>query len=113
MCIRDSHAVSPRVLGIWRAVSTSARVTPHASAKRMRRSTCLVPASSSTMFSSRKSRASASGHSPYTVAHQRGNCDTYWSVSYTHLRAHETPEHLVCRLLLEKKKNTNTEEQQH
>ena len=29
------------------------------------------------------------------------------SVSYTHLRAHETPEHLVCRLLLEKKKNYN------
>eukprot|EP00658_Telonema_sp_P-2_P010815 TRINITY_DN14105_c0_g1_i1.p1 TRINITY_DN14105_c0_g1~~TRINITY_DN14105_c0_g1_i1.p1 ORF type:complete len:199 (-),score=10.30 TRINITY_DN14105_c0_g1_i1:37-633(-) len=28
-------------------------------------------------------------------------------VSYTHLRAHETPEHLVCRLLLEKKKNIN------
>ena len=27
------------------------------------------------------------------------------SVSYTHLRAHETPEHLVCRLLLEKKKD--------
>src|SRR5678815_4582375 len=22
-----------------------------------------------------------------------------WPVSYTHLRAHETPEHLVCRLL--------------
>ena len=29
------------------------------------------------------------------------------TVSYTHLRAHETPEHLVCRLLLEKKKKTN------
>src|SRR5678815_4385055 len=28
----------------------------------------------------------------------------YTPVSYTHLRAHETPEHLVCRLLLEKKK---------
>ena len=28
-------------------------------------------------------------------------------VSYTHLRAHETPEHLVCRLLLEKKKLYN------
>src|SRR5678815_2697319 len=28
-------------------------------------------------------------------------------VSYTHLRAHETPEHLVCRLLLEKKKGHN------
>src|SRR5674536_99100 len=27
-------------------------------------------------------------------------------VSYTHLRAHETPEHLVCRLLLEKKNQT-------
>src|SRR5678816_16211 len=25
-----------------------------------------------------------------------------YPVSYTHLRAHETPEHLVCRLLLEK-----------
>ena len=27
-------------------------------------------------------------------------------VSYTHLRAHETGRNLVCRLLLEKKKNT-------
>eukprot|EP00658_Telonema_sp_P-2_P010947 TRINITY_DN14163_c0_g2_i16.p1 TRINITY_DN14163_c0_g2~~TRINITY_DN14163_c0_g2_i16.p1 ORF type:complete len:228 (-),score=45.45 TRINITY_DN14163_c0_g2_i16:5-688(-) len=30
-------------------------------------------------------------------------------VSYTHLRAHETPEHLVCRLLLEKKKKKLTD----
>eukprot|EP00658_Telonema_sp_P-2_P024695 TRINITY_DN19930_c0_g1_i1.p1 TRINITY_DN19930_c0_g1~~TRINITY_DN19930_c0_g1_i1.p1 ORF type:complete len:389 (+),score=74.64 TRINITY_DN19930_c0_g1_i1:111-1277(+) len=30
--------------------------------------------------------------------------DSPTAVSYTHLRAHETPEHLVCRLLLEKKK---------
>ena len=29
----------------------------------------------------------------------------YNSVSYTHLRAHETVLDLVCRLLLEKKKN--------
>eukprot|EP00658_Telonema_sp_P-2_P058445 TRINITY_DN46939_c0_g1_i1.p2 TRINITY_DN46939_c0_g1~~TRINITY_DN46939_c0_g1_i1.p2 ORF type:complete len:110 (-),score=14.76 TRINITY_DN46939_c0_g1_i1:15-344(-) len=29
-------------------------------------------------------------------------------VSYTHLRAHETPEHLVCRLLLEQKTVTTT-----
>ena len=28
------------------------------------------------------------------------------AVSYTHLRAHETKANLVCRLLLEKKKNT-------
>ena len=32
------------------------------------------------------------------------NNNPFESVSYTHLRAHETPEHLVCRLLLEKKK---------
>ena len=30
-------------------------------------------------------------------------------VSYTHLRAHETVLDLVCRLLLEKKKNTITQ----
>src|SRR5680860_1798978 len=28
-------------------------------------------------------------------------------VSYTHLRAHETDSYLVCRLLLEKKKNNH------
>eukprot|EP00658_Telonema_sp_P-2_P060120 TRINITY_DN49132_c0_g1_i1.p1 TRINITY_DN49132_c0_g1~~TRINITY_DN49132_c0_g1_i1.p1 ORF type:complete len:431 (-),score=107.60 TRINITY_DN49132_c0_g1_i1:11-1303(-) len=39
-------------------------------------------------------------------AHARGLCQlrSIIPVSYTHLRAHETPEHLVCRLLLEKKK---------
>ena len=31
----------------------------------------------------------------------------YSSVSYTHLRAHETVLDLVCRLLLEKKKKNN------
>ena len=30
------------------------------------------------------------------------------TVSYTHLRAHETDSYLVCRLLLEKKKKKNT-----
>src|SRR5680860_1683795 len=30
------------------------------------------------------------------------------SVSYTHLRAHETDSYLVCRLLLEKKKKHKT-----
>src|SRR5674536_373477 len=30
------------------------------------------------------------------------------AVSYTHLRAHETPEHLVCRLLLEQTKLLST-----
>src|SRR5450756_2963528 len=36
------------------------------------------------------------------------------SVSYTHLRAHETRHDLVCRLLLEKKKKKNqTDECKH
>ena len=37
-----------------------------------------------------------------------GRTNAMWpmSVSYTHLRAHETVLDLVCRLLLEKKKNT-------
>src|SRR5678815_5849496 len=40
---------------------------------------------------------------------ERGWIRSEWGpVSYTHLRAHETPEHLVCRLLLEKKKNTSS-----
>ena len=30
--------------------------------------------------------------------------EDFISVSYTHLRAHETDSYLVCRLLLEKKK---------
>ena len=30
------------------------------------------------------------------------------AVSYTHLRAHETDSYLVCRLLLEKKKENTT-----
>ena len=33
--------------------------------------------------------------------------DSNYSVSYTHLRAHETVLDLVCRLLLEKKQTTN------
>ena len=38
------------------------------------------------------------------VAHRLANICTYGyiSVSYTHLRAHETEADLVCRLLLEK-----------
>src|SRR5674536_61551 len=40
---------------------------------------------------------------PHSRAGRRGATQSA-PVSYTHLRAHETPEHLVCRLLLEKKK---------
>eukprot|EP00658_Telonema_sp_P-2_P022600 TRINITY_DN19035_c0_g1_i2.p2 TRINITY_DN19035_c0_g1~~TRINITY_DN19035_c0_g1_i2.p2 ORF type:complete len:110 (-),score=33.08 TRINITY_DN19035_c0_g1_i2:46-375(-) len=41
------------------------------------------------------------------VAHDALEYEEVDPVSYTHLRAHETPEHLVCRLLLEKKKKTS------
>src|SRR5678815_1942339 len=40
----------------------------------------------------------------WTNSVTRYSLKTMMTVSYTHLRAHETPEHLVCRLLLEKKK---------
>ena len=35
------------------------------------------------------------------------------AVSYTHLRAHETVLDIVCRLLLEKKKNNKYKKKQH
>ena len=38
------------------------------------------------------------------------NYSVFEPVSYTHLRAHETVLDLVCRLLLEKKKHTQTQE---
>ena len=41
-----------------------------------------------------------------TISHPGLYGVTCNAVSYTHLRAHETPEHLVCRLLLEKKNET-------
>ena len=40
-------------------------------------------------------------HVPMTILSATHSCMR--SVSYTHLRAHETSLHLVCRLLLEKK----------
>eukprot|EP00658_Telonema_sp_P-2_P034588 TRINITY_DN25239_c0_g1_i2.p1 TRINITY_DN25239_c0_g1~~TRINITY_DN25239_c0_g1_i2.p1 ORF type:complete len:515 (-),score=58.43 TRINITY_DN25239_c0_g1_i2:71-1615(-) len=43
------------------------------------------------------------------VSELRGIIRYVSPVSYTHLRAHETPEHLVCRLLLEKKKKNTYE----
>src|SRR5678816_4154599 len=43
------------------------------------------------------------GYTWYAKSWQRTHVNTACKlpVSYTHLRAHETPEHLVCRLLLE------------
>src|SRR5678816_1218588 len=46
--------------------------------------------------------ARAIRRSPRSTATMLRSCRRPGPVSYTHLRAHETPEHLVCRLLLEK-----------
>ena len=48
----------------------------------------------------------AASHRPRTMQHWVGRLAHMKQrpVSYTHLRAHETREDLVCRLLLEKKK---------
>ena len=48
----------------------------------------------------------------YTVEEAAAKGAAY-AVSYTHLRAHETPEHLVCRLLLEKKNTTPINDKTH
>src|SRR5665213_3945725 len=43
---------------------------------------------------------------PMVSAHHQSRGPQPTSVSYTHLRAHETGRNLVCRLLLETKKTT-------
>src|SRR5450756_2763165 len=43
----------------------------------------------------------------------RGPASSMATVSYTHLRAHETRHDLVCRLLLEKKKKKKTKTRRH
>ena len=40
----------------------------------------------------------------FEITYKRRLNSNMVSVSYTHLRAHETGRNLVCRLLLEKKK---------
>jgi len=56
--------------------------------------------------------ACSCGYVAREVETEYGRCDKWsqdrmsgeWSVSYPPLRAHETPEQLLCRLLLEEKK---------
>eukprot|EP00658_Telonema_sp_P-2_P004826 TRINITY_DN11801_c0_g1_i4.p1 TRINITY_DN11801_c0_g1~~TRINITY_DN11801_c0_g1_i4.p1 ORF type:complete len:113 (-),score=14.47 TRINITY_DN11801_c0_g1_i4:73-411(-) len=57
-----------------------------------------------TVKSPRKSNSLVGAGGSTSIDCAASLCRCPHSVSYTHLRAHETPEHLVCRLLLEKKK---------
>eukprot|EP00658_Telonema_sp_P-2_P008181 TRINITY_DN13069_c0_g1_i21.p1 TRINITY_DN13069_c0_g1~~TRINITY_DN13069_c0_g1_i21.p1 ORF type:complete len:127 (+),score=46.56 TRINITY_DN13069_c0_g1_i21:70-450(+) len=56
-----------------------------------------------TYFPSHTYQSTTPNERPSSI-HTTTNTTPLVPVSYTHLRAHETPEHLVCRLLLEKKK---------
>ena len=47
------------------------------------------------------------GYEVDTFSNRKEAMTSFETVSYTHLRAHETKANLVCRLLLEKKKNKN------
>src|SRR5678816_3717361 len=49
-------------------------------------------------ISSRKSTTGRLNRKLYLVWHRVLSTEHTRPVSYTHLRAHETPEHLVCRL---------------
>src|SRR5678815_5020062 len=56
-----------------------------------------------TIFSARSAHYLANSFGNFRGLRVLANARLFWPeerpVSYTHLRAHETPEHLVCRLL--------------
>ena len=72
----------------------------------IRDSSIAVGMSAPSIYSTKKRAAKASPAPRVSIA-------TTGTVSYTHLRAHETPEHLVCRLLLEKKNHTHQTTETH
>eukprot|EP00658_Telonema_sp_P-2_P032858 TRINITY_DN24230_c0_g1_i1.p2 TRINITY_DN24230_c0_g1~~TRINITY_DN24230_c0_g1_i1.p2 ORF type:complete len:111 (+),score=25.00 TRINITY_DN24230_c0_g1_i1:149-481(+) len=108
MCIRDRY--NPYALDVDRdgnlvAPSSSSRQKPVAT------SYSSPPPRTTSRFDDREDEATPrSGESDTSEDTEMGRGDDDNTVSYTHLRAHETPEHLVCRLLLEKKNKKRTNE---
>eukprot|EP00658_Telonema_sp_P-2_P029048 TRINITY_DN22151_c0_g1_i1.p1 TRINITY_DN22151_c0_g1~~TRINITY_DN22151_c0_g1_i1.p1 ORF type:complete len:106 (-),score=34.36 TRINITY_DN22151_c0_g1_i1:61-378(-) len=102
MCIRDSNRLV--------ATTTSSIVSSgHQSIECYLVRRELVPEGTYEALGETPSAAIPTQSSKSNPSQQRGTKHlSLQPVSYTHLRAHETPEHLVCRLLLEKKK-TNTQ----
>src|SRR5678815_446192 len=110
MCIRDSSYYT------WDNVQSANGVAPSASRRDSFRielsathlRVCITGNNTGQVYTFR-------GQSPYCFVDSDMNSIASWggqavvmithvsynAVSYTHLRAHETPEHLVCRLLLE------------
>ena len=113
LCIRSPVPEQPYVYFCWvRSIQATQQCA------------CWVHGEQATIFHSKPLRVKAlwrpaiSTWSNKPSTFQKTNSSStvmIWSgtVSYTHLRAHETVLDLVCRLLLEKKNKTNTEHWTH
>src|SRR5678816_3999229 len=100
--LRDAPTKSPIVAGD--ASRTTISVMP-AGASASRRAPSNARSSLASTIGSLDGGAACAGVARTTTKNTsaRTTHPNRTPVSYTHLRAHETPEHLVCRLLLEKK----------
>src|SRR5665254_11524 len=131
MCIRDrgEEPCDPSGCGIHRKVQHGGYPAGHLSLIHISEPTRLLSISYSVFCLIKKRRATRSTRVRSSAAsdvykRQRGRAmrslrmrhppqgAAWWlpsrpPVSYTHLRAHETPEHLVFRLLLDKKTASN------
>src|SRR5678816_150190 len=102
-CSISRQARSP----LQSAVSTTRRDSPVIGIRSMSRfhrlAQQMAKATGSTGISGASTRK-CECHLPARHGTSPGSTASRWTlpVSYTHLGAHETPEHLVCRLLLEK-----------
>src|SRR5678816_1451903 len=104
---RDTVPVARRLC--FRAVVRSRLVARHAGANPKRKPVSNVTVSVNTNTRQLRLRSTPLGSRPVSLSVSARRTflpqkakTTPAAVSYTHLRAHETPEHLVCRLLLEK-----------
>src|SRR5674536_394466 len=120
---RTSAKASSQIASTWKLAA------PLAAQIRTAVSRSVTASSSSPRFAAATPKGSSTGP-PYATAPApltrccprkrasssrsvRTSDEAFIAVSYTHLRAHETPEHLVCRLLLEKKKKKTNNNKYH
>src|SRR5678815_5626144 len=104
-----SHGVTDKTVRKWlgRYLALGEAGLVDASSRPSRSPRSIAPAQAVAIVELRPKRlthariAQALGVSKSTVGRVLKRAGLSLSVSYTHLRAHETPEHLVCRLLVE------------